>query len=99
MGSNEETKFTWSLGDDSYCESCGDSWNEIGLELWDEEDNTWQLYTRVGCYGGDAVLSTDEDWEAESEEIIKDALTFSNFSKDDAKDLRERLELIKGENK
>jgi hypothetical protein len=97
--SEKETNFTWSLGDDSYCDTCGGSWNEVGLELWDEEQNIWQLWTRVGCTGGDGVMSTDDDWEAKSEDIIKDALSFSDFSKEEAKELRAKLALIKGEQK
>jgi hypothetical protein len=97
--SEQEITFTWSLGDDSYCDTCGDSWNEVGLELWDEEQGVWQLWTRIGCTGGEGVMSTDDDWEAKSEDIIKDALSFSDFGKQEEKDLRAKLALIKGESK
>jgi hypothetical protein len=99
MSELQDIDSTWSLGDDSYCDTCGYSWNQIGLELWDEEEDVWQLYIRVGCTGGDAVMSTDDDWGAKSEDIIRDALSFSDFSEKDAKDLRAKFALIKGEQK
>jgi hypothetical protein len=97
--SDKETNFTWSLGDDDYCDTCGHSWNKVGLELWDEERGIWQLWTRIGCTGGEGVLSTNDDWEAISEDIIKDALSFSDFGKQEEKELRNKIVLIKGENK
>ncbi len=88
---------SWSLGDDYDCDTCGMSWNELGLELWDEEAQIWQLYISVGCYGGQGVLSNEEDWDARSEEIVEYALSYSGFTEKDAKKLRAMLALIKGE--
>lgn len=97
--SEEQTKFTWSLGDDSDCDTCGWSYNELGLELWDEEEGVWQLYISVGCYSGQGVLSSEEDWDSKVAEIIKDALNYSGFTKSDAKKLQKKIALIKGENR
>lgn len=97
--SEQETKFTWSLGDDDDCDTCGWSYNELGLELWDEEEGIWQLYISVGCYGGQSVLSCEDDWDSMVAEIIKDALSYPDFTKSDAKKLQEKIALIKGESK
>jgi len=52
----------WSLGDDSDCESCGWSWNELEFSIEDEY-NEWNAQARVGCYGGEQIdrYSTEED--------------------------------------
>lgn len=97
--SEQQTRFTWSLGDDDDCDTCGWSYNELGLELWDEERGIWQLYMSVGCYGGQSVLSCEDDWDSMVTEIIKDALGYPNFTKNDAKKLQEKIALIKGEQK
>lgn len=95
----QEDNFTWLLGDDFVCETCGPTWNEVGLELWDEEEGIWQLYIRVGCYEGESVMSDDPEWKARASDIIKQALWYLDFSESDAEDLRDRIALIKGENR
>lgn len=90
----EEDSFTWFLGDDTDCELCGITYNEVGLELWDEEENIWQFYIRVGCYEGDSVMSTDPEWEKKSANIVEQALMYPNFSEDMARELRDKLALI-----
>jgi hypothetical protein len=97
--SEKETHYSWSLGDDTDCDTCGFSWNEIGVEIWDEDENIIQLWTRVGCYGGTGELSTYEDWDAYVEETITYALSYSGFTKADAKDLRSKIALFLEGNK
>lgn len=96
--SQDTIDLTWPLGDNHDCELCGFTWNEVGLETWDEEEGIWQLYIRVGCYGGDSVMSTDSNWEKKSIEIVEQATWYSGFSEDNLKELKEKLALIKGEN-
>lgn len=90
-----DISFTWSLGDDLDCELCGPTWNEVGLEPWDDDKGIWQLYIRVGCYEGDSVMSTDPEWDTKSSHIAKQALMYSGFNEDNAKELQEKLALIK----
>lgn len=96
--SEEVIEFTWPLGDNNDCELCGFTWNEVGLECWDEEKNIWQLYIRVGCYEGDSVMSDSPEWESKTAEIIKQALTYSSFNEEEGNNLRTKIALIKGEN-
>lgn len=91
-----EESFTWSLGEDYDCETCGHTNNEVGLDLWDEEKGVWQLSLRVGCYGGESALSTDFDWKTKAEAIVQEAQLYSGFNEDSVKELRERLATIKG---
>jgi hypothetical protein len=93
--SEEMLEFTWPLGDNSDCELCGFTWNEIGLECWDENENIWQLYIRVGCYEGDSVMSNAPEWEAKSVDIIEQALMYSEFNEQEANHLRNKLKWIK----
>lgn len=95
---SEEQLFSWTLGDNLDCETCGPTWNEVGLELWDDEEGIWQLYIRVGCYEGDSVMSNDPEWEKKSAEIVEQAKWYSGFSESNAKELEEKLAMIK-ENK
>jgi hypothetical protein len=95
---SQEDSFTWALGDDLNCELCGPTYNEVGLELWDDEGGTWQLYIRVGCYEGDGVMSYDPEWSKKSAEIVEQATWYSGFSEDDAKTLRQKIEEVRGHN-
>lgn len=94
--SEGEESFTWSLGEDSDCETCGHTNNEVGLDLWDEEKNVWRLYLRVGCYGGESVLSSDPDWKSKVDSILMEASWYEGFNEDSAKELRGKLALITG---
>ena len=96
--SEEVAEFTWPLGDDLDCELCGPTHNEVGLERWDEEENIWQLYIRVGCYEGDSVMSSSPEWESKPNKIIEEALMYSKFNEEGANHLRKKVALIKGEN-
>lgn len=92
--SDDITEFTWLLGADSDCETCGYTMNQLGLDLWDEDNNVWQLYFSVGCYGGDNVLSDSPEWEQKSLDIINQALWYPGFSEDNAKELRKKIKSI-----
>ena len=98
MSAEEEISFTWTLGEDFNCDLCGPTFNEVGLECWDEEEEIWQLYIRVGCYEGDSVMSNSPEWPNKSADIMTQASWYSNFTEDKAKELRDRLALIKGIN-
>lgn len=89
-------EFSWPLGDNIDCELCGFTWNEVGLECWDEQENIWQLYIRVGCYEGDSVMSNDPKWQTKSTDIINQALMYSEFNEEKANELKDKIELIKG---
>lgn len=93
--SEKMLELTWPLGDNIDCELCGFTWNEVGLECWDEEENIWQLYIRVGCYEGDSVMSDSPEWDAKSNKIIEEALMYSGFNEAEANHLRNKLEWIK----
>ena len=78
----EEQYFSWSLGDDYDCETCGYTWNTLRLEEFD--DNLWCLDMSVGCYGGESVMSDDENFAVLAENIIVDCLRYENFVEADA---------------
>jgi hypothetical protein len=92
-----EKFFVWPLGGDYDCETCGPTGNEVILEQSDDGD--WCLSYWVGCYGFDSV-SSDEPYLVEKvEQIIAAIVSYPNFSEQDEKDLREKIERIKGDNK
>jgi hypothetical protein len=93
--SEDVIDFTWPLGDDLDCDLCGWTYNEVGLEFWDEQENIWQLYIRVGCYEGDGVMSDSPEWEAKSADIIEQALMYPKFNEEEANHLRNKLKWIK----
>lgn len=87
-------EFDWPLGDDINCDLCGTTFNVVGLELWDEEENIWQLYIRVGCYEGDSVMSNDTEWETKSADIVRQALMYSRFNEEEANHLKNKIAWI-----
>jgi hypothetical protein len=93
--SEESEEFIWLLGEDYDCETCGRTYNEVGLELWDEDTGVYQLYIRVGCYGGDSVMSTDPEWGERAANIVQEALFYPKFNETNAEKLRSKLKLIK----
>jgi hypothetical protein len=92
-----EKFFVWSLGGDYVCESCGTTGNEVILEQSDDGD--WCLSYWVGCYGFDSVSSDEPDLVEKVEGIISAIVLYPDFSSRDEKDLREKIERIKGDNK
>lgn len=93
---------SWVLGDDYDCETCGRTFNEVGCELWDEENNVWQVFLRVGCYGGFSVLSDASDWDEKIGNIVQEVKKYSAFkgeSYDEFVSMLEQVNRIKNEGK
>ena len=86
---------TWMLGDDWDCDTCGYTWNTLRLEEWD--DDLWYVTMSVGCYGGESVMSTDENFAVLAEAIIVDCLSYENFSESDADYLRKLIKELSNE--
>lgn len=81
----EETTrvLTFLLGDDTDCETCGTSYNEV--EAWLDEDE-WVVTLRYGCYGGKTVrglptLVKDKDSRRELKDLFYRARSFPMWSK------------------
>lgn len=83
-----DDNYSWMLGDDYDCDTCGYTWNEVRFENWDEDENIWQLWMSVGCYGGEAVFSNDEKFAIKADAIINDCLTYELFTDEYAENLR-----------
>jgi hypothetical protein len=90
-----EKFFAWPLGGDYVCESCGPTNNEVILEQLDVSE--WSLSCVLGCYGFDSVCFDEPHWVEKVEDIISAIVSYPNFSEQDEKDLREKIERIKGE--
>ena len=86
---SEDYEFSWALGDDYDCETCGYTWNTLRLEWFD--DNLWCFSMSVGCYGGESVMSDDENFVALADNIITDCLRYENFSEKDAENARKLI--------
>lgn len=89
-----EEHYSWMLGDDDYCETCGTSYNEAVLELWDADNNVWQLSYTAGCYGGESVMSDSPEWNAKTGEIIATLKKFEKFNKKEKKELESLLSML-----
>lgn len=83
---------SWSLGDDYYCETCGDTFNTLLLEEMDP--GVWVLYMSVGCYGGKYTSSGEVLFEKNAEEIILECLAYEDFSKVHAEEVRNAIKEI-----
>lgn len=93
--SNEdpETLFSWALGDDYDCETCGSTWNEAELDLnWDDE-GTWMFSYRAGCYGGDSVLGTEDGAKEKLEVLLKELSGYPEWSSDIGQKIRSLVQL------
>jgi hypothetical protein len=82
----DEDSYSWWLGGDSDCETCGTSMNELSLQRRDGD--VWLLSYMVGCTGGDEVYSDSPDWESKVEQIVSAASSFPGFDTDDEAVLR-----------
>jgi len=80
---------TWMLGDDSDCDTCGWTWNTLRLEEWD--DDLWCVTMHVGCYGGESVMSNDENFAVLANKIIDECRSYENFSESDAEYARKLI--------
>lgn len=88
-----ETYFSWGLGDDYDCETCGFTWNEATLDLNWDEDGAWMFSYRTGCYGGDSVTSTEEGAVEKLETLLKEVSGYPEWSPDFEKQIRSLLSL------
>jgi hypothetical protein len=75
-----EHYYSWPLGGDYDCETCGRTNNEASLELYDEDNKIWQFAYRSGCYGGEGILSSEPEWETKTADIIVGLEEFENFT-------------------
>lgn len=66
------------LGDDSDCETCGGSYNQLNVHR--NDDGTYDCIESVGCYGGDSVV------DVSGEEALKFLEGFKNV-----KHIRKRI--------
>ena len=75
-----ETIFEVLLGDDYDCETCGMTWNEAFLYRNWNDDGDWYFGYRAGCYGGNSVLSGEENALDKVDEIVKELREFPNWT-------------------
>lgn len=89
----QDEEYSWSLGDDYDCETCGFTYNTLRLQ--DFGDGVWVLSMSVGCYGGESAQSNGAAFDEVCESIITDCLRYEDFSKKNAKEVRAHLARIK----
>jgi hypothetical protein len=82
----------WYLGDDYYCETCGDTFNTLLLEEMDP--GVWVLYMSVGCYGGDYTSTSNPGFKEEAAFMIANCLTYDGFSEVEATEVRNAIKEI-----
>jgi hypothetical protein len=87
----EDRDLSWSLGDDSDCDTCGRSWNEAQFMPDFHDDNKWDFSYRVGCYGGISVSYSTENREQELNGIFEQLSDFSGWSKEDETTVRNMI--------
>lgn len=79
----EDTDDIWDsypLGDDTYCETCGNSYNEVEVTsvLHDGLERDWKVSMRTGCIGGMEVYGPDVNFPtAESLEKLYELFAFA----------------------
>jgi hypothetical protein len=87
-----------ALGDDSYCESCGSSWNQVTFDPdWDETGTGhWTLSMLVGCCGGDSASARDNDWAERVESILARCAEFPGWTATVEQAIRGHLAALAG---
>jgi len=95
FNANPETHFSWALGDDYDCDTCGNTWNEAELDLdWDGEgEGAWMFGYRTGCYGGNSVTSTEDGAVDKLEVLFKEVRGYPEWSVEIEKQIRGLLHL------
>ena len=83
---------SWLLGNDTDCDTCGMSWNEAEFDPHFHDDNEWELYYRVGCYGGDRVAWNSENREEKLKEMFKELRTYPGWPRMEEVIVREMIE-------
>lgn len=75
-----EEVFEVDLGDDYDCDTCGFTYNHAFFYRdWNDEGD-WYFGYRAGCYGGDSVLSGEENALGRVDEILKDIRQYPNWT-------------------
>jgi len=87
----EDRDLSWSLGDDSDCETCGITYNEARFDPDFHDDNKWEFSCRVGCYGGQSVSYSTENREHELNEIFEYLSDFPEWYKEDETTVRNMI--------
>lgn len=87
----QETQFSWALGDDYDCETCGFTYNEADLDLDWDESGVWMFSYRAGCYGGESVMGSDPQAAQRLEAILIDLRAFSEWTKEHEHKVRSLL--------
>lgn len=82
---------SWTLGNDTDCETCGMSWNEAEFDPHFNGENKWSFHYRVGCFDGASLFSSDEDREEKLEEMFADLNTFPGWPEDGEKVVRKMI--------
>lgn len=70
---------SWTLGNDYDCDTCGISWNEAEFDPHFHDENQWEFYYRVGCYGGDSVSWNSDNREEKLEEMFKELRAYPGW--------------------
>ncbi len=83
---------SWSLGDDTDCDTCGLSWNEAEFDPDFSDTNEWSFHYRVGCYGGDGVDYYSENREEKLKEMFADLRTYPGWPRRQENIIREMIE-------
>jgi hypothetical protein len=78
----------WSLGDNSDCETCGYTYNEVVFQDW-KDDGQYQLYMSVGCYGGDTYTLDEID------RLILDIQEYEYYTEGMKKDILSTIKTFK----
>jgi hypothetical protein len=84
---------SWDLGNDYDCENCGISWNEAEFDSHFHDENQWEFWYRVGCYGGDAVSWNSDNREEKLDEMFEELRTYPGWPRKGEVIVREMIEV------
>ena len=88
----QERSISWSLGDDSDCDTCGFTWNEATFDPDWHDPNEWEFSYRVGCYGGDSLSHYSEDREEKLKEMFDHLRGYPGWSREIEKTVLKMIE-------
>lgn len=83
---------SWTLGNDTDCETCGMSWNEAEFDPHFSGKNEWSFHYRVGCYSGASLYWSDENREDKLQEMFAHLNTFPGWPRREDLLVREMIE-------
>lgn len=84
----EDLSNEWWLGDDSDCDLCGYSYNQVRFADW-QDDGEYVLITNIGCYSGESYTLNEID------KLIEDIKDFELFNPVMEFDIRQTLDKFK----